>query len=79
VSTPTMPDAVWFAPAAQPEKSCMYCGSNGGHWERVHTGDDESFGGWEDWFCCHSCRDAGNPCETFHRIPIPAATQEPGQ
>lgn len=48
--------------------SCMYCGGKQGHSERVHTGDEESLDGWEDWFCCHPCRDAGEPCETFHRI-----------
>lgn len=50
--------------------SCQFCGGSDGHSEQVHTGDLESKGGWEDWFCCHPCRDAGQPCETFHRIPI---------
>jgi hypothetical protein len=51
----------------------MYCGSDDlkGHWECVHTGDEESLDGYEDWFCCHVCRDAGLPCETFHKTPIP--------
>jgi hypothetical protein len=48
--------------------SCMYCGGTEGHSETVHTGDDQSEGGYEDWFCCHACRDAGRPCDTFHRI-----------
>lgn len=48
---------------------CQFCGGTEGHGEQVHTGDIESEGGWEDWFCCHACRDAGEPCETFHRIP----------
>lgn len=65
-------DAVWSAIPVPPEKACMYCGGNEGHWETVHTGDEDSFEGWEDWFCCHACRDAGKPCETFHRIPKPA-------
>lgn len=56
------------------EGACMYCGRDDtkGHWECVHTGDEESFEGWEDWFCCHVCRDAGLPCETFYKIPFPA-------
>lgn len=48
---------------------CMYCGSEDGHSEMVETHDSESKDGWEDWFCCHPCRDAGKPCETFFRIP----------
>jgi hypothetical protein len=55
------------------EVACMYCGADDtkGNWECVHTGDEESFEGWEDWFCCHVCRDAAKPCETFHKIPFP--------
>jgi len=49
---------------------CMYCQGDKGHWEQVHTGDLESKDGYEDWFCCHDCRDKDEPCETFHRIPI---------
>lgn len=71
MSDPRITDGAWHAPAADPAQSCMYCGSNEGHWERTYTGDEESLDGWEDWFCCHPCRDAGQPCETFHRIPIP--------
>lgn len=48
---------------------CQYCESTEGHSEQVKTGDLESKDGWEDWFCCHACRDAGKPCETFFRIP----------
>lgn len=50
------------------EESCMYCGSDEGHAELLHTGDNESLDGFEVWFCCHACRDAGQPCETFHRL-----------
>lgn len=66
-------DATTPAPVPAPEAACMYCLRDGtlGHWETVHTGDEESLDGYEDWFCCHPCRDAGLPCETFHRIPIP--------
>lgn len=56
------------------EQSCMYCGGTRGHGERVQTDSAESLDGWEDWFCCHDCRDAGKPCETFHAIPIARAT-----
>jgi hypothetical protein len=47
---------------------CMYCGGVEGHAELLDTGDDESLDGFEVWFCCHRCRDAGRPCETFHRL-----------
>lgn len=53
---------------------CMYCFNNDltkSHSETVHTGDAESYEGYEDWFCCHICRDAGEPCETFFKIPFP--------
>jgi hypothetical protein len=67
-----MTDAVEKAPRTDTERPCMYCENNRGHWECVYTGDAESLDGWEDWYCCHICRDDGSPCETFHRIPIPA-------
>lgn len=51
-----------------PELFCMYCGSIEGHSEVVDTGDPESFKGFENWFCCHNCRDKKLPCETFHKI-----------
>lgn len=56
------------------DAACQHClgGAQTGEWETVYTGDEESLGGYEDWFCCHTCRDAGLPCETFHRIPINA-------
>lgn len=47
---------------------CMYCGSDEGHCEVLHTGAIESLDGVEIWFCCHACKDAGLPCETFHRL-----------
>jgi hypothetical protein len=46
----------------------MYCGSTEGHSEVVDTGDPESFEGFENWLCCHNCRDKKLPCETFHKI-----------
>lgn len=63
------------------DAACQHCqsGSLNGEWETVYTGEDESLGGYEDWFCCHTCRDAGLPCETFHRIPINAERQENDQ
>lgn len=50
------------------EPNCMFCGSREGHSELLFTGDFESMEGFEVWFCCHPCRDAGEACETFHRI-----------
>jgi len=50
------------------ETPCMHCDMADGHWERVWTGDVDSRDGFEDWYCCHACRDAGLPCDTFHRI-----------
>ena len=74
MADPYITDAAWFAPAPDPEHPCMFCKTTEGHWERAYTGDEESLDGWEDWYCCHACRDAGQPCETFHRIPKPQET-----
>lgn len=50
---------------------CQFCDSQVGHEEEVWTGDmTEGKSGWELWFCCHTCRDAGEPCETFFALPI---------
>jgi hypothetical protein len=49
------------------ELYCMYCHGTIGHSEYVFTGDEDSENGHEYWFCCHACRDAGLPCETFHK------------
>ena len=48
--------------------SCMHCGGTLGHGELLHTDDYESMDGFEAWFCCWSCRDRGEPCETFHKL-----------
>lgn len=52
------------------EVACQFCmgGTINGEWETVWTGAEESLNGYEDWFCCHTCRDANQPCETFHPI-----------
>ncbi|WP_318493506.1 hypothetical protein [Photobacterium leiognathi] len=47
---------------------CQYCGGGRGHDELVHTGDNESLGGYEVWFCCHDCRDSGRSSETFIKL-----------
>ena len=53
------------------DPTCMYCGGTEGHSEVLHTGDNESpKSGFDVWFCCHPCRDAGKPCETFHAIRL---------
>lgn len=57
--------------ALEVNPSCMYCGGSRGHSEVIETGDEGSYCEHEVWFCCHACRDAGKPCETFHRIPEP--------
>jgi hypothetical protein len=49
---------------------CTHRGAVEGHEEVVWTCDDgEDYGGkkagWEIWLCCHACRDANQPCETF--------------
>ena len=62
-------DALWRV-----NVRCMDCGSDEGHSEVLHTGDEESLDGFEVWFCCHACRDAGQPCETFHRLEDSANT-----
>ncbi|MFS1427246.1 hypothetical protein LMH73_008800 [Vibrio splendidus] len=51
--------------------TCQYCGGNNGHDELVWTGDTDSLGEHEVWFCCHDCRDKGQSCETFYLLEIP--------
>ncbi len=55
---------------------CMECGSRDGHTEELYTGatDTELHSGWEVWFCCHPCRDADKPCETFFPILLKEPT-----
>jgi hypothetical protein len=65
-------------PARYPSRlGCMHCGGTAGHDEEVWTGDacydDKS--GFEVWFCCHACRDAVQPRETF--FPIRLKTGSP--
>ena len=64
-------------PARYPSRlACMHCDGTDGHDEEVWTGDagydDKS--GFEVWFCCHACRDAGQPCETFFPIRLNAGS-----
>lgn len=54
---------------------CCECLGEDGHDEVLWTGDDQSVDGFEIWFCCHACRDAGKPCETFIRLVDPVAGQ----
>lgn len=56
---------------------CMHCGGTVGEWETVFTNDAESLEGFEDWFCCYSCRDLGEPCDTFHKILPLETNSEP--
>lgn len=59
------------------ELVCQFCGGTKGHSEEVWTGDDGSpdSSGYELWFCCHDCRDAGQPCETFFPISLTPEVQ----
>jgi hypothetical protein len=56
---------------------CMNCDASEGHEEVVWTGED--YGGkktgWEVWFCCHACRDANLPCETFYPLRLKSAAE----
>lgn len=65
-------------PARYPKRlSCSFCESTDGHDEEVWTGNqgEADLSGFEIWFCCHACRDAGLPCETFFPIRLkPGAT-----
>lgn len=54
-----------------PTCSCQFCEGTEGKEELVWTGDEESFGGWEIWFCCKSCQEKGQPSETFMWLDIP--------
>lgn len=55
-----------------PERlTCQFCGGHNGHDEHVCTNDREGDNsGWDVWFCCHDCRDKGEPCETFFPIKL---------
>jgi len=57
--------------------TCIHCDGRIGHSQEVWTGnrgeDDKS--GWEVWFCCHPCRDADRPCETFSPIRLKPGTE----
>jgi len=55
---------------------CIHCDGTDGHDEEVWTGDrgDDDKSGFEVWFCCHACRDAGLPCETFFPIRLKAGS-----
>jgi hypothetical protein len=62
----------------KPCQACQYCGAlfDGVNWDpesrehgwhsEVVTTNDPELGSREEWFCCHKCRDAGEPCETFY-------------
>lgn len=63
-----MPERVYKS--ALPDMHCGYCNGTKGHEELIHTGDENSLDGWEWWFCCHACRDKGEPCETFFQITL---------
>ena len=49
---------------------CSYCDvvftPFNSHWEYVRTDDPELYD-CEYWYCCHACRDADQPCETFFK------------
>jgi hypothetical protein len=51
---------------------CMYCRGTDGHSEELWTGDkgEDDKSGFEVWFCCHACRDAKQPCETFFPVRL---------
>lgn len=48
-----------------PEK-CPDCGNDWFGAERLHTGDDNGLGGWEDWMYCQHCG-----CELFFPVVNP--------
>lgn len=49
-----------------PDLICQFCGGSNGHAEEVVCEVDQYFPlGLAVWFCCHDCRDQGEPCETF--------------
>ena len=57
--------------------SCGHCGGVNGDSEELWTGFDgePDASGFEIWFCCHDCRDACLPCETFYPIRLKPSTQ----
>jgi hypothetical protein len=52
--------------------TCLHCGGSDGMDEEIWTGVDgeDDMSGYELWFCCFTCRDAGLPCETFYPIRL---------
>jgi hypothetical protein len=59
---------------------CCNCGIEfgNGNWdfhnEYVQT-HDPVWKAWEYWYCCHKCRDAGEPCETFFKPEVVESPQ----
>lgn len=50
--------------------NCTECGAIWSDSERLHTGDSNGIGGWEDWMYCKACG-----CEMF--FPVTCEEQEP--
>lgn len=53
-----------FGESEAPE-TCPECGAEWSHSERLHTGDEQALGGWEDWMFCAACQ-----CELFYPVTI---------
>lgn len=58
--------------------SCQFCNGALGKTEEVWTGgkDSNADSGFEVWFRCDACLEAGQPCETFYLIRL---LPEPGE
>lgn len=54
-----------------PEPICMYCGRLCETTEVIHTGDEETYKGFECWCYCEHCKK-----DTFHKIKIKDGTRE---
>ena len=50
--------------------NCPDCGEVWSASERLHTGDDNGWGGWEDWCFCKACG-----CELFYPVLDPGKSK----
>jgi hypothetical protein len=52
--------------------NCTECGAEWSSGERLHTGDSNGIGGWEDWMFCRACG-----CEMF--FPVTHRSEPPNE
>jgi hypothetical protein len=65
-----VPGAVTLLAYKALKPKCQHCESVDGITELVDTGNDESLDGFELWFRCRACLEAGRDCETFVALEV---------